>query len=93
MYEGTPRKVELGVLFDLHATWAERWFAGLNGQGYDVRRNEPWSGMAGLMYSVQRHAVQHGRRAVEIEVRQDLACDPVHQARIVDLLSAIVHAL
>lgn len=86
VYEGQPRAVELGVLFDDDEAWALRWFDALQGHGYDVRLNEPWSGRLGLMYSVQRHAQRWGRVCMELEVRQDLATDPAHVARIVDLL-------
>jgi predicted N-formylglutamate amidohydrolase len=82
-YEGQPRAVEIGVLFDLHEAWAEHWFAQLSELPYDVRRNEPWSGKAGLMYAPQHHAVRHRVRAVELEIRNDLATDPVHRERIV----------
>ena len=40
--------------------------------GVKVRLNEPYSGKQGLIYSVDRHARASGKRAIEIEVRQDL---------------------
>jgi predicted N-formylglutamate amidohydrolase len=88
VYEGQPRAVELGVLFDDDEAWALRWFEALRGHGYDVRLNEPWSGRLGLMYSVQGHARRWGRRCMELEVRQDHATDAVHVERVVGLLVA-----
>ena len=87
LYEGTPREVEIGVLFDDDEAWGLAWFEALRGGAYDVRVNEPWSGRLGLMYSVQRHARREGRRCVELEIRQDHATDAVEAARIVDLLA------
>lgn len=89
-YEGQRRDVQLGVLFDDDEPWALRWFEALRGCGYDVRLNEPWSGRKGLMYAAQRHARQHGRLSVEIEVRNDLAQDPAEAARIVALIVAAI---
>jgi len=85
-YEGQRREVELGVLFDIDEDWAEIWFEVLAASPYKVRRNEPWSGRRGLMFSPQHHATRAGVRAMELEVRQDLATDPVHQAAIAALV-------
>jgi predicted N-formylglutamate amidohydrolase len=87
VYAGAPRSVEVGLLFDAEAALAERALAELRSAGFDARANEPYSGRAGLMYSVERHAKRHGRRALEIEVRQDLAADPDVRRRIADALS------
>jgi predicted N-formylglutamate amidohydrolase len=84
IYEGKPRAVEVGVLFDREEALAERLRAALDEQGFRVEMNEPYSGKQGLMYSVERHAQKHGRRAVELEVRQDLAVDPRARARVID---------
>jgi predicted N-formylglutamate amidohydrolase len=55
--------------------------------------NEPYSGKLGLMYSVDRHAKKHGRRPIELEVRQDLAVDPVVRRRVVAASAAALAAL
>jgi predicted N-formylglutamate amidohydrolase len=44
LYEGQPRKVEIGVLFDRDSTIAEKVTAQLTKEGFDARLNEPWSG-------------------------------------------------
>lgn len=87
VYEGVPRAVEIGVLFDEEETLARRIAAVLAEGGWRVELNEPWSGKDGLIYSPARHAKAHGRRPVELEVRQDLAVDPAHRAKIVAALT------
>lgn len=89
VFEGRPRAVELGVLFDEEEALAERLRAALARAGFRVHMNEPYSGRAGLIYCAKRHAVAHGRRAVELEVRQDLAVQPGVRARLVAALGAL----
>lgn len=88
LYEGSPRVMELGVLFDTEDELAEGLFAALEGAGFVTAMNEPWSGKDGLIYSADRHAKAHGRRALELEVRQDRAVDPAFRARLVPVLAA-----
>jgi predicted N-formylglutamate amidohydrolase len=72
-YHGESRDhVEVGVLFDDDDALAERVAAHVMQSGVKVRLNEPYSGKQGLIYSVDRHARASGKRAIEIEVRQDL---------------------
>ncbi|HEX7669102.1 MAG TPA: N-formylglutamate amidohydrolase, partial [Polyangiaceae bacterium] len=83
VYEGTPRAVEIGVLFDDEDALAATLREALVSAGFNVAMNEPYSGKFGLMYSVDRHARCHGRRAIELEVRQDLAVNPETRSRVV----------
>lgn len=87
LYEGQPRTLEIGVLHDRDQGLAERLCAALADARYRVALNEPYSGLAGLMYSVERHARAHGRASVELEVRQDLAVDPAFRARFLDVVA------
>jgi predicted N-formylglutamate amidohydrolase len=87
LYEGRVRTVELGVLFDREERAAEALGAVLSAELPGVAYNEPWSGKAGLMYSCERHAEKHGRVALELEVRQDLAVDPAYRARLIAVLA------
>ena len=57
------------------------------GAGFLVALNEPYSGREGLIYAAERHAGTHGRRALELEVRQDLATDPSARRQIVGALA------
>jgi predicted N-formylglutamate amidohydrolase len=93
LYEGTRRTVEVGVLFDEEQPLAEMLQASLIVAGFKVELNQPYSGKLGLMYSVGRHGNAHGRRPIELEVRQDLAVDAVARTRVVrataDVLTSI----
>lgn len=90
IYEGTRREVEVGVLFDREEALAEEVATGLTKLGLKVALNEPYSGKHGLMYAGELHAQAHGRRAVELEVRQDLAIDPRFRAEFVEHLAQLL---
>jgi len=83
VYEDTQRTVEIGVLFDEEHELALSLTGSFQRDAFLVELNEPYSGKAGLMYSVERHARAHGRRAIEIEVRQDLAVRAAVRRRII----------
>jgi predicted N-formylglutamate amidohydrolase len=87
VYEGQPRTLQIGVLFDDEEALAQRLLHAIADDDWHVDLNEPWSGKQGLIYSADRHAKKHGRRPIEIEVRQDLAVDPLERARIVACLA------
>ncbi len=89
-YEGTRRHMEVGVLFDEEESLAERLRDALLDAGFVVAMNEPWSGKDGLIYSAERHARNHGRRALEIEARQDRAMRPEFRARLVPVLASFL---
>jgi predicted N-formylglutamate amidohydrolase len=92
-YQGERREVEIGVLYDRDVELGLAWAEALAGRGFDVRLNEPWSGLAGLMHSPQTHATRHLRRAVELEVRNDLLGDEKTLRTIVELVAGAVNAL
>ena len=76
VYEGEQRGMELGVLFDHSDDLAHAIATALRDQGFVVAMNEPYSGKNGMMYSAYRHAHDHGREALEFEIRQDLLQSP-----------------
>ena len=86
LYEGEARQLEVGVLFDREEDLAKELHDALGAVGVNVALNEPYSGRAGLIYSAHRHAETHGRRALELEVRQDLAVEDVFRERLVRVL-------
>jgi predicted N-formylglutamate amidohydrolase len=90
-YEGQRRSLEVGILFDREDELGARVIAGLRLAGFDVAANEPWSGKAGLIHVAQHHGDRHGKRALELEVRQDLAESPVFRARLVPVLADLLH--
>lgn len=87
LYEGRVRTVELGVLYNREEREAERLGEYLRAHFSGVAYNEPWSGKEGLMFSCEQHAERHGRIALELEVRQDLAVDALYRARLVRALA------
>ena len=86
VYEGTPRAMEIGVLFDREDTLAAVLAEALAAEGFVVAMNEPYSGKEGLIYAAERHASAHRKHALELEVRQDLAVTPEARARVVAAL-------
>lgn len=90
LYEGTRRALEIGVLFDREEALATALAEQLAARGYRVALNEPYSGRDGLMYAGETHAQAHGRKAVELEVRQDLASDPGFRYEFVSLLATLL---
>ncbi len=83
IYEGNPREVEIGVLFDTEDALATDFALSLVDRGFPTWLNEPYSGKEGLIYAATRHAADHGRRALELEIRQDLLEDPTWRSRAV----------
>jgi predicted N-formylglutamate amidohydrolase len=82
-----PRWMEVGVLFDREEALAEQLGAALARAGIRVALNEPYSGKGGLMYSCETHAGPN-RRPLELEIRQDLADDPLWRRAVVPTLAA-----
>lgn len=94
-YEGERRRVEIGVLVgesDLAEGERLRRTIG-QALGVDARLNEPYSGLAGLMFSPAMHADAHGRLALEIEVRQDRLVDATFRAALVACLARYLRDL
>jgi predicted N-formylglutamate amidohydrolase len=88
VYEGAPpRWMELGVLFDREESLARRVEPLVRRHGLVTALNEPYTGKGGLIYSAEVHADRVGRRALEIEVRQDRAVDPAYRKQIVNGLA------
>lgn len=91
VYEGgPPRAMEIGVLFDREERISTLMAEAFRRDGWQVALNEPYSGRDGLIYAADRHAVRHGRRALELEVRQDVATDGSRRG---PLVASVRHAL
>jgi predicted N-formylglutamate amidohydrolase len=93
VWQGKRRELEIGVLFDREQALAERLAARLGAVGFAVRLNEPYSGREGMIYAARRHAQSHGRRALELELRQDLAADRAARRELVAALAGAERAL
>lgn len=92
LYEGQQRHVEVGVLHDKQPALGMAICEQLQ-RSYRAADNEPWDGRGGLMFAPQSHADTYGRRAVEFEVRQDLATDPVWRTQFVRVLSGVLRSV
>jgi predicted N-formylglutamate amidohydrolase len=71
-YHGRPRPFDIGVLYERHRALAHGLGRALRDSGLSVRYNQPYSGMAGMMYSVDRHGSHHRLPCLELEVNQAL---------------------
>ncbi|MCO5170013.1 MAG: N-formylglutamate amidohydrolase [Planctomycetes bacterium] len=69
-WPGQDRDFDVGVLFDRHEDLARRVLEALRAHGLRARLNEPYSGLAGLIYSAKRHGEARGVRYVELELNQ-----------------------
>lgn len=87
VYEGQTRPMEIGVLYNTQDELGQRAARHLADAGFVTMENEPYSGKAGLIYSAEHHAGNHGKKALELEVRQDLSVQPEFRARLVDALA------
>ena len=70
--DGRTRAFDAGVLFERDERLARVLHGALRRSGLRVRYNEPYSGMAGMMYSVDRHGKHHGLPCLELELNQGL---------------------
>jgi predicted N-formylglutamate amidohydrolase len=76
VWDGQARPMELGVLYDDHDAVATRLADALAREGFATAHNEPYSGLAGLIYSARRHGRVHGVVYLELEVRNDVIASP-----------------
>jgi len=70
VFDGRPRPFDVGVLYERDRALAHRLGRRFKQAGLVVRYNQPYSGMAGMMYSVDRHGKHHGLPCLELEVNQ-----------------------
>jgi predicted N-formylglutamate amidohydrolase len=73
IYHGVSREVEIGILHDSDTRLADAMLAAAgSGNGFVVRRNEPYGPQDGVTHTLREHAVSRGLANVMIEVRNDL---------------------
>lgn len=87
---GVVRPFDVGVLYDAYPELAHRLGRALSRLGLRVRYNEPYSGLAGLIYSARRHGEAHDVAYVELEINNALLRS---QAGIVRLGRDVARAL
>jgi predicted N-formylglutamate amidohydrolase len=71
--DGRPRPFDIGVLFEHHEREARHLGRAMHRRGLRVRYNQPYSGMQGMMYSIDRHGTHHRLPCLELEVNQALS--------------------
>jgi predicted N-formylglutamate amidohydrolase len=79
---GRERDFEIGVLFEHHPGPAHRLGRTLRKAGLSVRYNRPYSGMAGMMYAIDRHGSHHGLTCIELEVNHQILRSPAAIGRL-----------
>jgi predicted N-formylglutamate amidohydrolase len=93
VFRGRRRPFEIGVLYDRHRVLAHRLGRSLRGSGLSIVYNRPYSGMAGMMYSVDRHGSHHGLPCLEIEVTQAIADEPARVRRLAGVVAESIRKL
>jgi predicted N-formylglutamate amidohydrolase len=89
-FDGRPRPYEIGVLYEQHRRLAHRLGRFLRDAGLSVRYNRPYSGMAGMMYAVDRHGSHYRLPCLELEVNHDIL---VRQAQVTRLGAVVARGL
>ena len=76
VYNGTPRKVEVGILHDTDSRLADAMLkAAQKNPKYITERNAPYGPGDGVTHTLNEHAKPGGHLNVMIEVRNDLIAD------------------
>ncbi len=80
VYAGVKRDVQLGVLHDADARFADALLAAANAEfTLDIRRNEPYGPRDGVTHTLAAHGIRRGLLNAMIEIRNDLVAS--HDAR------------
>jgi len=82
------RRMETGILYDRYEPVARRLAGLLEGQGFTTALNEPYSGLAGMMTSAQRHGTRYGVIYLQLEIRQDLIATDDQAHDVAERISA-----
>jgi predicted N-formylglutamate amidohydrolase len=91
--DGERREFDAGVLFDRSLRHARSLAAGLRSGGLSVRYNEPYSGLAGMMYSIHRHGSHHGLPCLELEVNQERLASRLSVDRFARIIARAVRSV
>jgi len=78
---GPRRRFDVGLLYTDHRGLAHRLGLALRETGLEVRYNQPYSGLKGLMYAAERHGSHHRLPCLELEVNQAIVDSPAGVAR------------
>jgi predicted N-formylglutamate amidohydrolase len=75
-FRGGSRPFQIGILYEHHRDLARRLGRVLRDAGLTVRYNQPYSGLKGMMYAVDRHGSHHRLPCLEVEVNQRMLKPP-----------------
>lgn len=84
---GLQRELDVGVLFNPYEAVAKRLARSLEARGVVTALNEPYSGRRGLIYSAERHGLDHQVIYLELEVNQALLSTPPKVYRVARLIA------
>lgn len=87
---GRSRPWQMGVLWDTDTRLRDVFVEDLDGAGYRVGDNEPYSGKAAHDFTIDHHAEGIGLPHIGIEIRQDLIDDDAGVAEIADIMHKII---
>lgn len=91
VYFGQRRDVELGILHDEDARFADAVLAvAARHTTLDVRRNEPYGPADGVTHTLRRHGLSRNLLNVMIEVRNDLLASESECAAIAAMLAGLL---
>mmetsp|Transcript_5406 Transcript_5406/g.6533 ORF Transcript_5406/g.6533 Transcript_5406/m.6533 type:complete len:282 (+) Transcript_5406:56-901(+) len=98
-YEGSERKVQVGILYSTESSLAEKMVTTLSkGSFPETEINQPWSGKDGFMFSCD--SVAHSsptpgaRKSVMLEMRNDKLVDPQWRAKLIaEMVDDITNAV
>ncbi len=79
---GVPRAVQLGVLHDTDARFADAVLAHAGATGLRAERNAPYGPADGVTHTLRTHALTRGLLNVMLEVRNDLVAQPGDRAQV-----------
>jgi predicted N-formylglutamate amidohydrolase len=91
VYKGVSRSVEIGVLHDRDARFADAMLArGGTGSRFVLRRNEPYGPRDGVTHTLIEHGLANGLLNVMIEIRNDLVKDEAGQEVVAGFLAGLI---
>ena len=90
VYDGRRRRFDIGVLFEHHERLARALGRRLREARLDTRYNRPYSGLAGMMYAIDRHGTHHRLPCLELEVNHALFETPSFTPRVAGVVARAI---
>ena len=88
IYNGVKRDLDIGILHDADARFADALLGtGAADDDLVTRRNAPYGPRDGVTHTLLEHAIPRGLLNAMIEIRNDLIADPVSQRTVAEQLS------